>query len=333
MLSLKKLRLKNPLADKSQEDRTILLICLGISFVFWLLVKFSKEYTVAREVQLSYELPEGKAFTSFPPEKVVVNFKSQGWFFLVAAISGKEYTMPYLVPDRSIFSLTSAKVRSDLEELINNKDVEVTNLLFEGFRIPLEDKLEKQVPLLAQYDLEMKAEYHLADTVRLLPDSVWISGPESLIMPIQAWVTDSLRLTNLDQTYEGQLAVRSPEESLRVSPASVQVVVPVERYTEKSIFVPVEIVNPSPDSIRLFPDKALVKCVIGLGNYNTLKAEDFRLIADLKKSRTEEGKNSVPLELVKQPSYVHSVLVSPRSTEFFLVKANEEGSPNSSGSQ
>lgn len=322
MLSLRKIRLKNPLADKSQEDRTVLLICLSIAFVFWLLVKFSKDYTVVREVGLSYELPEQKAFAVSPPNTVFVNLEAQGWFFLVAGISGKDFHLPYRVPDRNVFGLTPAQVRSDLEDLVNDKEVEITNLLFDGFRIVLEDRLEKQVPLLSQYDLTMLPEYRLVDSVRMVPDSVWVSGPRSMIDPIRYWRTDSLVLADLSQTYQGQLPIRIAEQGMQVSPASVQVTVPVERFTEKSIFVPVEIVNPPPDSIRLFPDKALVKCVLGLGNYNSLSAEDFRLIADLDKSRIQEGKNSVPLELVERPAYLHSVLISPRSTEFFVIKSN-----------
>ena len=105
MLSLRKIKLKNPLADKSQEDRTVLLICLAIAFVFWLLVKFSKDYTVVREVALSYELPDSKAFANSPPKAVFVNLKAQGWYFLVAGISGKDFHLPYRVPDRSFLAL------------------------------------------------------------------------------------------------------------------------------------------------------------------------------------------------------------------------------------
>lgn len=333
MLSSKKLRFRNPLADTSREDRTILLICLAIAFVFWLLVKFSKEYTVVREVRLSYELPEGKAFANSPPNTVFVNLKSQGWFFLTAGILRKDYHLPYQVPDRSVFGLTSAQVRSDLEDLVNDKEVEITNLLFDGFRIVLEDRMEKRVRLVARSSIAMVAEHHLADSIQLFPDSVWLSGPRSMIEPIQIWQTDSLRLSKVEQTYKGQLSVRAAEEGMEVSPASVQVTVPIERYTEKSIFVPVEIVNPPLDSIRLFPDKALVKCVIGLGNYNSLDADDFRLIADLNKSRLNVGKNSVPLELVKQPDYLHSVLISPRSTEFFVIKPSTSPEEISDGNQ
>ncbi len=323
MLSSKKIRLKNPLANRSQEDRTVMLICLGFAFVFWLLVKFSKDYTVVREVSLSYELPQGRAFASSPPQTVFVNLKAQGWFFLVAGITGKDYHLPYQVPDRSVFGLTAAKVRSDLEDLVNNKEVEITSLLFDGFRIVLEERLEKKVPLRAQYELGMKVEYHLVTGVKLLPDSVWVGGPQSVVEPITYWLTDSLVLSDLGQTYTGQLPIVSPEVGLTVSPASVQVTVPIERFTEKSIFVSVEILTPPPDSIRLFPDKALVKCVLGLGNYNSLRAEDFRLVADLNISRLKEGKNSVPLELLEAPAYLHSVSLSPQATEFFVVKAGE----------
>jgi hypothetical protein len=320
MLSLRKIKLRNPLADKSREDRTILAICLATSFVFWLLVKFSKDYSIVQEVNLTYQLPEGKAFAGTPPAKAYANIKSQGWYFLVTGMVGKEYQLVYQVPDRDVFGLNPATVRSDLKTLLNDEEVDIVNLLFDGFTIVLEERLDKQVKLSIPYTFTMQEEYHLADSVRLEPDSVWISGPKSAVSLIQAWPTDSLKLNDLSKTYEGMIPVRTMEEGLSISPQSVKVIVPIERFTERSIFVPVEVVNPIEDSIRLFPDKALVKCVIGLGHYDSLRMEDFRLVADLSKGRLRAGKNSVPLELVEKPDFIYSVLVSPRSTEFFVIK-------------
>ncbi|MGH1435205.1 MAG: CdaR family protein [Lewinella sp.] len=320
---MKRLKIRNPLADKSPEDRTILAICLGFAFIFWLLVKFSKEYTVVRTVDLYYELPQGKAFVTPPPESVLVNLTAQGWYFLVAGIMGKHYDLAYEVDDHTVFNLSPTQIRSDLDDLVNDKEVEITNLVFDGVRIPLEGQEQVLLPIRLFRELSFADEHHLADSIILSPDSVWITGPISQVTPLSYWATDSLLLNNLSKDYEGQLTLRVPEDGLRIAPDAIQVKVPVERYTEKSIFVNVEVVNPLADSIRLFPDKALIKCVIGLSHYNDLSPENFRLIADLNKTFIREGKNTVPLELVAQPAYLHNALITPRATEFFVIKPNE----------
>jgi len=321
---MKRLKIRNPLADKSPEDRTVLAICLGFAFVFWLLVKFSKEYTVVRTMTLHYELPQGKAFVTPPPESVIVNLTAQGWYFLVAGILGNRYELTYDVPDHTVFSLSPTQIRTDLDDLVNDKEVEITNLVFDGIRIALEEQEQVLLPILLFKELSFVEEHHLADSILLIPDSVWVTGPASQVEPLTYWATDSLFLDNLSKDYDGQLKLRKPEDGLRVAPAAVQVKVPVERFTERSIFVDVEVVNPLADSIRLFPDKALIKCVIGLSHYNDLSAESFRLIADLEKTFIREGKNTVPLELVKYPIYLHSYLINPRATEFFVIKPTEK---------
>jgi YbbR domain-containing protein len=329
MLSLmKRLKIRNPLADKSPEDRTVLAICLGLAFVFWLLVKFSKEYTVVRTVSLRYELPQGKAFVTPPPESVIVNLTAQGWYFLVAGISRKHFELSYDVPDHTVFNLSPTQIRTDLDELVNDKEVEVTNLVFDGVRIALEEQEQVLLPIRLLKKLTFAEEHHLADSIIITPDSVWITGPMSQVASLTSWTTDSLLLGNLSKDYNGQLKLRIPEDGLRVAPDAIHVKIPVERFTEKSIFVDVEIVNPLADSIRLFPDKALIKCVIGLSHYNDLTSKDFQLIADLKKTFIREGKNTVPLELVKKPDYLHNALINPRATEFFVIKPTEN-SPTS----
>lgn len=320
--SMKKIKIRNPLADKSPEDRTILAICLGFSFVFWLLVKFSKEYTVVRTVALRYELPQGKAFVTSPPKSVLVSLTAQGWYFLVGGITGRDYELEYAVLNNSTFNLTPTTLRSDLDDLVNDKEVKFTNLLFDGVRIGLEDQQQVLLPIHLQSKFTFAEEHHLADSVVITPDSVWITGPASQMSTLTYWLTDSLLLQNLDKDYDAQLSLQAPQDGIHIAPAAVQVNVPVERYTEKSIFVSVEVVNPLADSIKLFPDKALIKCVIGLSHFNDLTEDNFRLIADLSKTYVREGKNTVPLELVKRPIYVHSALVSPRSTEFFVIKPN-----------
>ncbi|WP_367389906.1 hypothetical protein [Lewinella sp. LCG006] len=321
---MKRLKIKNPLADISPEDRIILAICLGFAFVFWILVKFSKEYTVVRTVALQYELPQGKAFVTPPPESLIVNLTAQGWYFLMAGILGRKYELAYAVPDHSVFNLTPTQIRTDLDDIVNDKEVEITNLVFDGVRIALEEQEQLLLPVRLFSTLSFAEEHHLADSIIITPDSVWITGPASQIAALTFWAADSLILEDLSKDYIGQLSLRIPEDGLRVAPDAIQVQVPVERFTEKSIFVDVEVVNPLADSIRLFPDKALIKCVIGLRHYNDISAADFRLIADLKKSFIREGKNTVPLELVQSPAYLHNALITPRAIEFFVIKPTDQ---------
>lgn len=322
--SIPKLKIKNPLAEESPEDRSIFAICIGIAFFFWLLVKLSDEYTVVREAHISYDLPLGKAFATAPPELLNVNLKSQGWNFFLTGITGKRYELHCDVLDRSTFELTTFELNSKLEAAINDKDVFITNLNFRGFNSALEEQQQRKLPIIVNSRLAFAEEYDLAGAVVAKPDSVVIVGPISQLEGLSYWSTDSLLLDNLSETHIDELRLRIPDDGLQIEFEAIEVTVPVERYTEKSIFVPITLLNPSGDSIRIFPDKALVKCVLGLGNYNRLSAIDFELVADLSQNVISAGKNTVPLELKSQPDYLRNVILSPRSVEFFLIQNTEE---------
>lgn len=324
LTTLRKIKIKNPFGDTSQEDRNAMAICLGIAFFFWLLVKLSNEYTVVRSSNVAYVLPMGKAFASPPPAQVSFSLTSKGWDFFVAAMLRQNYDLSYEVPDRASFSLNAFDLKSDLEAEISNKDILITNLSFAGFSSMLEEQEQRKVPVIVTSRLSFADEYDLAAPIAAQPDSVVITGPASQLENTLFWPTDSLVLEDLNEDFKGVLKLQLPQEGLRLAEQEVSINVEVERFTEKSIFVPIELINPTEDSIRIFPDKALVKCVIGLGHYNALTADDFILVADLGRNEINVGKSTMTLELKKQPDYLRSVLISPRSVEFFLIQESEE---------
>ncbi|MEL7219781.1 MAG: YbbR-like domain-containing protein [Bacteroidota bacterium] len=317
---LRKIKIKNPLRDTSQEDRNAMALCLGIAFFFWLLVKLSNEYTVGRSSNVIYALPMGRAFASPPPAQVSFSLTAKGWDFFVAALSRRSYDLSYEVPDRTSFNLNAYQLQTDLEAEINNKDILITNLSFAGFSSMLEEQEQKKVPIIVTSKLSFADEYDLAAPIATQPDSVVVTGPASQLENTLYWPTDSLVLEALNDDFSGVLQLQIPQEGLRLAQKEVAINIEVERFTEKSIFVPIELINPTGDSIRIFPDKALVKCVIGLGHYNTLTADDFVLVAEVGDNEINVGKSTMTLALKEQPDYLRSVLISPRSVEFFLIQ-------------
>ena len=106
---------------------------------------------------------------------------------------------------------------------------------------------------------------------------------------------------------------------------SAKLTIPVEAYTEKSLFVPVELKNAPSDSLKVFPDKIKVSFVVGLSQYDSVHYTDFHLVADLKSISLEKGNNAVPVNLTAMPESVNNVVLSRKSVEFFIVKPEGEG--------
>ena len=319
-ISLPKIKLKNPFKELSPEDQKILLICLGVAFVFWILVKFSKEYTVNRLVSIEYELPLDQSFTIPPPEQIGVDLIAKGWYFLLSSIIGSDLEVQYSVPEQDTYELSASQVHEDIDRILQGKNVIIEQLYFEGFKVFLEKQAIKRVPISISIDINFASEFALAKDISLNPDSVTVSGPTSRLESITSWPTDSLSLRQVNQNYKGTIGLSKPIDGLKITLKDTEVGIEVERFTEKSVFVPIQIDYPLTDSIRFFPNKILLKCAVGLGHYDSLSASDFNLTAKLDESLISEGKRTVPVALTRQPEYIQNIQFFPKVVEFLIIK-------------
>ena len=71
------------------------MFCIGIALVFWLLVKLSGEYFLEKQVNISYQLPQDKAFSKKPPSDIVARVEGTGWDLLFSYFTSPEINLFY----------------------------------------------------------------------------------------------------------------------------------------------------------------------------------------------------------------------------------------------
>lgn len=310
------------LSGLSRSDQTVLAICVGISFFFWLLVKLSAEYDAEKDVRLDYRLPEAMAFTEAPPRQVVATIQGTGWNLLVEFLVGRHIRLEYQASaEDAAFNLSRSRLRSDIADRLSSDHLLVLDVVnFDGLQLQLEAREQRRVPVRPRHAFTYAPEHQPAEGTILEPDSVTITGPASELRTISSWPTDSLSVENLSSDYVGTVGLQEPPPTLSLQPDQVRVEQRVEQFTEKTLFVPVTIRNPPADSVRIFPDKVKLTCVVGLHRYDSLSSSEFTLVADLSTARLDAGKNTASLELVNRPNYVQRINLARRSVEFFLVE-------------
>lgn len=108
-------------------------------------------------------------------------------------------------------------------------------------------------------------------------------------------------------------------DKLKISPAQVKVVVPVEEFTEKVITVPVAISGkPENTVIKLFPSEVQVSFRVGLSKYSGITADNF--LVNIPYSEMKPGALNVPVQVDKRPRFVFDVACSPQTIEFLIEK-------------
>ncbi|MCI5080606.1 MAG: CdaR family protein [Saprospiraceae bacterium] len=302
-----------------REDRAVLMVCIGVAFIFWLLVKLSQTYSSAKNVVFRFNIPEDKALTILPPKDVEVQLEGRGWDLMFDYFSSPRVELFFDMAEQSRVRLNWLQLRSLIQRNLSSQEIQINEINYDNLSLSLEDKLKKKVPVLLEHRLTFASGYHLEDTIELTPDSIYITGPASLISNIRTWKTDSLRLENLKNTVNVSLDLESSSREIQLNTKTISARIPVEQFTEKAIFVPIQLKN-SPDSIRVFPDRIKIYCLVGLSRYSDVEPSGFQVEVDLQNAQPGIEDNTVPINLTSYPTFVENVRFSPKSAEFIFIK-------------
>ena len=300
------------------EERTRLLICIGIALVIWTFLKLSDNFYTTRHVHLEYQLPAMLEFVETPPDKLLATVYGTG-----LSIIGNYLRNPH--PSITIDLRENAGRTIERNELLaatqDKLRLQVTNLDRNYLSLDLDSMASKKVPIRLEHDLKFADDFFPLDSFRLSPDSVFVSGtPDHLARVTEVVTEKATSSAPISAHFLKEVALRTPQEGkIQVVPSSTELSIEVEQFTEKKFTIPVEVPD-FPDSVQLIPSEVAVKCVVGLSRYEYLQPSSIRLEADVEGKGELAPQNSVPVKVINAPSWVRSIEVTPPVVEFFIVQ-------------
>ena len=309
---------------KIEGDRAILMVCMGIALVFWLLVKLSKDFKAIKEVNFQFVLSEDQAYTVYPPESCEVEIEGTGWDLMFDFFVNPEINLYYDLGKVQNLNFSNSRLSNDISEEFTSSNISIERFNFDGFVIELEERIERRLPIKLNADFKFSPDYHQKGEVLLDPDSVSVTGPKTILSELWKWETDSLILGALTVTTEHSVRLETPQKEVSLSANQTEVTVEVEQFTERSFFIPVNVKN-APDSLKIFPEKIMLTCIVGISQYNEISPEHFTLEVDLEGAKMDLEKNTVPVVLTDYPGFVKNVYFSPKSAQYFIIDSSKEG--------
>lgn len=305
------------------SDRAILISCIFIALVFWLLVKMSQPFPTTIDYDINYKLPNGKSFVTSPPSNVRATVNGSGWDLISSGFRNRENTIQFELSEMASQSIERNTVIDKIEQTLPN-DIVIQDINTDYIFIQMEEESEKKVPIKLTNNIRLSSQFQLADSIVLIPDSIILTGPFTEVAEIEFWETKPLELEEIKKSQEIRLDLKTPQnKEIHLSQDKVMVQVPVEQFTEKSLFVPIQVRN-GPDSLKIFPEMVKLSCVVGLSKFNMVNKSSFTLVADLKGIPLNTKKNTVPVKLLQQPDFARSVNYQPKSVEFFFVETVQD---------
>ena len=302
------------------EDRSVLIICMVIALVFWFLTKMSKAYVTEKPVVFQVNIPDGKALKELPARDMYATIRSTGWNLMAEFFLSPEVQLDVEFNGRESLFLDGAQLRDGIQKKLSVREIEITDLNYAGLSLQLEPREDIVIPVVLRYHMDLAPMHQLSGPFTISPDSVLLSGPASVVGQYTEWPTDSFSLNDLRTTQTLDVPLAEPSPAVQVKPSEIQVTIPVEEVTEKSLFVELQVKNAPVDSIRLFPQRVRVRCVVGLSRYNDVIPDSFQVVIDLGHIAEKQNKHTVPIQVAEAPSFVSNISISPKSAEFVLVQ-------------
>lgn len=211
-----------------RREKVIVFVGAYIMAVsLWFIVNLSGSFSINVNVPIEPgNVPENMALTEELPEFVQVGVSGDGWQLL------NLYNDPPVVviniEDREVNLFD--QVRQRLSYLQGVDIAKVQPLLLS---IDMEPKESKKVPVRVPSEISFQNRYGLVGSPSLSPDSITITGAESMIEEIDEWVVqDTLRLSGVRDDISVDIFLNGNNTVIELSETEVRFKANVSEFTE-----------------------------------------------------------------------------------------------------
>ncbi|WP_461453023.1 CdaR family protein [Mucilaginibacter sp.] len=309
------------LSANEQRRLSAFFTCLVLAALAWLCITLSNPYNYTVKRVLSYKnIPQKRSFHSLQSDTVDVTIKGTGWQMLYTMMHGSSNV---LYADLSPLSNGNYVVLGLQQTQIVDGDAnhEVVNFNPDTLYFDFLNRMEKRVPIKLLSRISYQQQFAQANNPILRPSYINIVGPTERLNKITEWDTDSLIVKKASETIRTRVNLQPVNEgNITIYPKSVDVVYPIDEFTEKTLQIPVKLINNNEFyNVNMFPQKVTVTFVTSLRRYAETDEDYFEAEADLNLWKNN-GYSTLPVKLTRMPPFCKIISVNPQNIDFIVKK-------------
>ena len=310
----------------------IFLVFLVISLIVWLLNQLEEHYDTRIVYPVEYsDFPGEMVVVGDPVSNLNLTLRGQGFNLLEYKLIRKMNPLEIKIRSNDlkaqahVSSLRYYLPTSSLQTRISQSlgaDIEVVNIspdtLFFEFAKQTRKKLPVKPDLHYTFDKQMMLKGH----IHIEPDSVMVSGPESVVDTLDQVKTEYMEFSELTGSVQALLKLKKVHKKLSYSSEQIRISIPAEQYTEGTLKKNISVIN-CPDSlvVRLFPSMVRITYLVGLSNYEEVIPQLFKAYVDYKNIQEDQEKLRVVVE--KAPDYLKSYSYIPRRVDYIIERRDD----------
>ncbi|WP_233603934.1 MULTISPECIES: CdaR family protein [unclassified Pedobacter] len=299
-----------------------LLACLLLAIAAWFFMALNNKYIyTAKTVLVFKNTPTKRAFYPLQSDTIDLQVEGTGWQLLFARLrisppSVSVNLSQLNTKDFIVFSDQLFNINRQLESTQKVISVKPDTLYFDFTK-----RIVKKVPVKLIDKLDFVKQYGISSEIILNPKFVKVAGPVEELAKIKSWPTDTLKLNKIQGSSTVRVALQhSIHKNVSIYPSSVEVKLPVDEFTEKTIEVPLKLLNNrNYNSIKLYPKKIKVTFLVALSNYD--QVDDSFITATVDADEWQNLKHrQLTVKITQFPDYCKLVSVMPSKIDFIVEK-------------
>lgn len=314
------------LSDKSREFLIFLFFFL-IASGFWLLQTLNNDYETEFSVPIRIkDIPNEVLLTSEPTSEVRVKVKDKGTVLLNYMLGKSFFPINLNFEDykdrgnhvKIAVSEVEKKILSQL-----NTSSKILSIKPDTLEYIYSTGKSKLIPVLFQGKVSAGAQHYVSDTI-CNPDSILAYAPAEILDTLTAAYTQFTELTNISDTVRKQVSLE-PVKGIKFIPNTVEMLFPVDIYTEKTVEVPLYGTNfPADKMLRSFPSKVQITFQVGLKHFRDIKASDFVINVSYEEL-LKLGSDKYTVKLKSAPSKISHIRIVPEQVDFLIEQTSSNG--------
>jgi hypothetical protein len=296
------------------------LLFVFISFTFWISTKLSKEYQVKQSFSIIWkEVPKGVVLSE-NPEQIDLTLNASGveilWYRLFKrtldlSLEGIDFSTPDKVLN---FEDRYFVIQQQL--LNGSKLLQISPSIY-----PIQYSLmdSKWIPIQAQTNIQLRPGYLGEETIKTIPDSVLVRGPQAVLDTLSKIETLEYKASDVHQIIDEEIELKTLK-GLQYDKNDTRLYWSVIQYSEKSLKISIEVAHlPIGVKVKLFPPEVTIKATLPLSLLNSVNASDFSLAVDYDAILSEQP-SVLEVKLLKQPNSVKKTIWEPKTVNYLIRK-------------
>lgn len=299
------------------------LLFLLLATIFWVLTKFSREFTSTMTAKVNYEnIPETAALSENNTKAITFDLAANGFEILFYKFKKPSITVPvgkYYTKENDGFKISKGELLRMVSSNFN-RNLAIKNLSVDELNVHLDPIVLKKVRVIAMTAITFKNGFKPIDSIKVIPDSITISGPSGSLKNLHTIETELISLNDVETNISETAKVVSPgSEIVSIKPNKVKVTLAVAEFSQGQYTFPVEVINLPPDmTIKMVPQAVTITFDVSVNDFANISKEGFRLVCDY--SQRNKDENFMLPFLEKKPQNIYNVVFEPKKIDFFIFK-------------